>query len=364
MITLGVEEEYLLLDPATALPVPLADEVRAVAGIRALATREEVKPELLQAQLEVATPVCAELAEAGGHLLRLRHAVGAAAAEAGCRAIASGAAPLADALAVPVTPDPRYLQLRGQGRRLIEEQLVNGMHIHVSVPDRATGVAVLNRLRTWLPLLVAMAGNSPLWRGQDTGFASWRTVVYGRWPVSGPPPEFTDGADYDRRVNALVRAGAIGDTRQVYWHVRLSDRYPTVEVRCFDVQLTAEEAVMFAGIVRGLTATALREHADGVPHASCPPEMLSAANWHAARYGLGGRLVTPDGHCRPAGDLVAHLLDHITPALDEYGDTREVTSLLHRFLQHGEPATRQRQALASGGIQALVDLIGLHAGDG
>ncbi|MFD0381954.1 glutamate-cysteine ligase family protein [Streptomyces stramineus] len=139
------------------------------------------------------------------------------------------------------------------------------MHVHAAVPDRSAGVAVLNRIRLWLPVLVAMAGNSPLWRGEDTGFASWRTVIFGRWPVAGPPPAFADGPDYDRRVADLVSSGAIADTGQIYWQARLSEHYPTIEVRCFDVQLTVEDAVMFAGIVRALVATALREEDAGLP---------------------------------------------------------------------------------------------------
>ncbi|MEV4742832.1 glutamate--cysteine ligase [Streptomyces sp. NPDC049555] len=364
MITLGVEEEYLLLDPDRALPVPLSEQVQEIAGFGTVAEEGELRPELLQAQLEVATPVCRELSELGGHLLRLRHAAGAAAERAGCRAIASGAAPLCDSLAPEVTPKPRYLRLRDLAARLVDEQLVNGMHVHVSVTDRARGVSALNRLRPWLPLLVAMSANSPLWQGQDTGFASWRTVVFGRWPVSGPPPRFAGRTDYNRRVAALVAAGAIADTGQVYWQARLSDRYPTLEVRCFDVQLTADEAVMFAGLVRALVATGLRLEREGAPVPPCAHEMLCAANWHAARYGLQGRLIDTQGRQRPAGDLVCELVEHVTPALDEYGDTREVTSLLHRFLQQGNPAGRQRQALAEGGFPALLDLITLEGSAG
>jgi carboxylate-amine ligase len=357
MITVGVEEEYLLLDPVTALPVPVADGVRAAAGLAPIAEAREVQSELLQAQVEVATPVCGELHEVGGHLLRLRHAVAAAAQEVGCQVAACGAAPLRGTVPVPVTQSPRYLTMQIQARRLVDEQLINGMHVHAAVPDRQTGVAVLNRLRPWLPVLVAMGANSPFWEGHDTGFASWRTVVFGRWPVSGPPPLFDDGADYDRRVGLLVASGAVADPQQLYWQARLSERYPTIEVRCLDVQLDAEDAVMFAGIVRALVAAAIREEKAGVPPPPCPPELLHAANWHAARHGLGGTLIDPYGGSRRAGELVATLLDHIERELAEAGDTREVGSLVHRLLREGTPADRQRRAMAAGGITALTDLI-------
>ncbi|MEW1906339.1 MULTISPECIES: glutamate--cysteine ligase [unclassified Streptomyces] len=357
MITIGVEEEYLLLDPDTCLPVPLGDQVRASAGLQPLVEGSEVQSELLQAQVEVATPVCTDLEEVGGHLLRLRHALGMAAEKNGCLLAACATAPYREAAPVPVTRKARYLAMSSQAPQLVAEQLVNGMHVHAAVPDREMGVAVLSRIRVWLPVLVAMSANSPLWDGGDTGFASWRTVIFGRWPVSGPPPRFTSLADHEERVQSLLDTGIIADTGQLYWQARLSDRYPTVEVRCADVQLRADEAVMFAGIVRALVATAINEEKAGMPLPDCSPELLQASNWHAARHGLSGLLVDPEGRSRRAGDVMCALLEHITPALDESGDTREVTSLLHRLLQEGTSADRQRRALAEGGLPGLVELI-------
>ncbi|MCH0543306.1 glutamate--cysteine ligase [Streptomyces sp. MUM 203J] len=357
MITVGVEEEFFLVDPVTCLPVPLADEVRAAAGLGPVVDAAEVQPELLQSQVEVATPVCRDLDEVGGHLLRLRHALGTAAEKNGCRIVAAGTAPFREAAPVPVTESARYLAMRAQAPQLVAEQLVNGMHVHVGVPDRATAVGVLNRLRPWLPVLVAMSANSPLWDGHDTGFASWRTVIFGRWPVAGPPPHFAHLDDHDSRVRTLLDSGAITDTGQLYWQARLSDRYPTVEVRCMDVQLRADTAVMFAGMVRALVATSLRDELSGTPSPACPAERLQAANWYAARHGLSDLLMDPQGRCRRAGDVLCLLLDAVTPALEETGDTRAVTSLVHRLLQEGTPADRQRRALLEGGPAVLTDLL-------
>ncbi|MGW1071924.1 carboxylate-amine ligase [Streptomyces sp. NPDC002537] len=357
MLTLGIEEEYLLLDPATALPVPKAEQICAAVDLEPVVHEREIQAELLQAQVEVATPVCADLAEASRHLLRLRHAVSSAAKRAGCRIAACGTAPRTGLVPVPVTRKPRYLAMRTRAAQLVDEQLVNGMHVHIAIPDREMGVAVLNRVRPWLPVLVAMAANSPMWNGQDTGFASWRTVVYSRWPVSGPPPHFADLADYEERIEALFTAGAISDRGQLYWQARLSDRYPTIEVRCLDVQLRAEDAVMLAGVVRGLVATAIRDEKSGRRVPRCPPELLNAANWHAARHGLAGVLVDPEGRRRGADDVVCALLGHIGQALEEAGDDAQVSSLVHRLLRRGCPADRQRRVLAADGIRALTDLI-------
>ncbi|MEU5716961.1 glutamate--cysteine ligase [Streptomyces sp. NPDC020403] len=356
-VTIGVEEEYLLLDAETGLPVAAGEQVRAAAGTTAILGEDELRTELLQVQVEAATPVCEELQEVGGHLLRLRLALAAAAEAQGCRLAACGTPPLRGASSAPVTAEARYRAMRSQAPQLVAEQLVNGMHVHASVPDREVGVAVLNRLRGWLPVLVAMSANSPLWDGQDTGFASWRTVIFDRWPVSGPPPAFRDAADEAGRIETLLRSGIIGDTGQLYWQARLSDRYPTVEVRCCDVQLRADEAVMFAGIVRALVATAVQEAAAGTPAPGSHPEVLRAATWQAARHGLSGHLITATGERISAGDAVARLMEHITPSVDAAGDTREVTALVHRLLRQGTPADRQRRALVDGGLTAVTDLI-------
>lgn len=354
MITLGVEEEYLLLDQASGLPVSAAEEVCKAAGLQAALSSAEVQRELLRAQLEVATPVCESLDEVGGHLLRLRHALGEAAEQVGCRLVATAAAPYSMDGPIEITDTPRYRGLYQDAPQLVDEQLINGMHVHVGVPDRATGVAVLNQLRPWLPVLVAMSANSPFWRGRDTGFASWRTVVFGRWPVSGPPPAFAGASDYDRRVRALVTGGVIRDIRQIYWQVRLSERYPTVEVRASDVQLRVEDAVMLAGLVRGLAQTAIWNHEAGETVPRALPEVVAGAAWHAARYGLEGSLISTEGTPVSARDAARELLQHVRPALAEYGDLMEVSGLVEQVLSEGNGSHRQRRVLAESGSDGLV----------
>jgi carboxylate-amine ligase len=358
MATVGVEEEYLLVDPVTGIPVPYSEKVRIAADLACRMGEREVQCELLQSQVEVATPVCETLDEVGGHLLRLRHAMAAGAGTHGCRIAAVATPPLRDTHhPVAVTDHARYRAMLAQAPQLVAEQLVNGMHVHVAVPSREAGVQVLNRLRPWLPTLTAMSANSPLWDGHDTGFASWRTVIFSRWPVAGLPPVFENVEDYERRVRRLLDCGLISDTGQLYWQARLSDRYPTVEVRCPDVQLRVDDAVMLAGVVRALVETALAEAATDAPRPDRAPEFLRAAMWHATRHGLSGTLIDPGGTVRSAGDMVRALLRHIAAALEASGDTGRVTSLVHRFLRQGTGADRQRAAFAAGGPRAVIDLI-------
>ncbi|WP_217197925.1 carboxylate-amine ligase [Streptomyces buecherae] len=362
MATVGVEEEYLLVDRVTGQTAPHAKAVLSAAELEPLVAAEEVQLELLRAQVEVATPVCHTLAEAEGHLVRLRSAVAAAAREHGCGLLVSGTPPLPDDAPVAVTDEARYRAIQQQAPQLVGEQLVNGMHVHVAVPSRRVGVEVLNRVRVWLPTLIAMAANSPLWKGDDTGFASWRTIVFDRWAVGGMPPHFADEDDYAERVRRLLDTGVIRDVGQLYWQARLSERYPTVEVRSLDVQLRPHEAMLFAGLVRALVDTAMREAELGVAAPEASAEMLRLAVWQAARHGLSGDLIDPDGRRRAAGDVVRALLAHVTPALKEAGDTREVTNLAHRLLSEGTGADRQRRALAAGGLPAVVEMI-TAAGD-
>lgn len=357
MITLGVEEEYLLLDPGSGFPVSAADEVCKAAGLQPALESAEVQRELLRAQLEVATPVCQTLDEVGGHLLRLRDALGTAAEQAGCRLVATAAAPYSVDGPMEITDTPRYRGMYRTAPQLVDEQMICGMHVHVGIPDRPTGVAVLNQLRPWLPLLVAMSGNSPFWHGRDTGFASWRTVVFGRWPVSGPPPAFTDAAEYDRRVRALVTGGAIGDVHQIYWQTRLSERYPTIEVRASDVQLRVEEAVMLAGLIRALAQTAIWQHQAGQPAPRTLPEIVAAAGWHAARYGLDGTLIGIAGAPVAAPEAARALLQHVMPALVEHGDADQVAALVEHTLQEGNGSRRQRRVLAESGSEGLVNYL-------
>ncbi|WP_329372773.1 glutamate--cysteine ligase [Streptomyces sp. NBC_00669] len=356
--TLGVEEEFLLLDRETGLPAPRVGEVQAAAEREPGLRREEVDSELLQAQVEIATPVCSELDEAASHLVRYRRTVAAAARHAGCRLASTGAAPVADGPAVPVTATQRYRQIRADVARLVDEQLICGMHIHVAVPDREAGAAALGRLRPWLPVLVALGANSPFWEGRDTGFASWRTVVFGRWPVSGPPPFFSGAAHYEERVAALLATGVVADRHQLYWHARLSDEYPTLEVRAPDVQLDVESAVTIAGMARGLVATALREGRRGARPLDPPASVLQAAGWHAARRGLSADLVDPrTATPSSAAEVVGSLLERIAPALKEFGDAGRVNAGAQRLIRNGTGAARQRAAFARGGMDSLVDLI-------
>ena len=353
--TLGVEEEFVLLDPSTGATVSAGPDL-----VRMLDGEPGVQQELMQFQVETGTRVCTGLDDLGRDLVRLRRLAAAAAAHLGCRLVASGVAPYRTPGLAALTCQPRYQELARRYGPVVADAGTCACHVHVGVPSRDLGVQVLARLRPWLAPLLAVTANSPIADGHDTGWASWRYPIQSRWPTAVPPAVWPDAVAYDTAVRRLIGRGAALDERNVYFLARLSPRYPTVEVRVADVCLDAGTAVLAAGLIRALVATALAEARRGTPVAAAPAEQVAAALAAAARQGLDGAGVDPfTGQAVDAPTLRSRLLDHVYPALSDHGDTETVTRLLHRLDQRGTGAARQRALFTSAAskpafIQALA----------
>jgi carboxylate-amine ligase len=341
--TVGVEEEFLLVDAQSGA---VASRYAAVRDGIDPDLRELVCPEYHASQLEAATPVCRSMEDLHAHLVRVRRAAAAAAERAGVRLLAVGTA-VQDTGEPPVSPSDRYRLMADEFGALGATPGLCGCHVHVAVPDRDEAVQVCNHLRPWLPLLQAITANSPFYAGRDTGHASWRSVLWGCWPSTGPTPYFASAADYDRTVAALMGTGVMLDEAMVYWYARPSASYPTVEVRVGDVCLTAGEATLVAGLIRALVASALEEVRAGRPAPVVPEYVLRAAHWRAARDGLDGEAIDlAAGGTRPAWELLDDLVGRLWPALSEHGDLPMVTDLLARLRADGCGATRQRRTAA------------------
>lgn len=363
--TFGVEEEYFLLDPATATLMPVAEPVLERARRRATETAGRtgwsLNHELLQHQVEIATPVCISAAELEADLRWMRSYLAVAAWREGAVLAPIGTPPIDTVVdAKLITVDHRYRKLQKRMPELVREELVCGMHVHVGVPSRAVGVTVLNRLRPWMHVLLALAANSPLWGGGDSGFASWRTLQMQRWPLHGVPPPFATVIDYESHVAGLARQRVITDRGQLYWCSRLSERYPTVEVRVPDVQLTVAESSMIATLIRALVARAMRDMADGQPEPVISQETVEHACWLAARHGTSEDLLDLTGQrdgttCRPAAWMLDQLVDLVGGgALQE--DMEYVLPRLDRAVVDGG-AARQRAAMSDRGTAGLIDLL-------
>ncbi len=349
--TLGVEEEYHLVDLETGA---LADAPQVV---RAAAARlgPQAQGEISTAQLEVATPVSTSLAELRGHLRALRRAVAEVAAEDGVGVLAAGTHPTAHWGEQRLSDGERYRHLHERWGLLALQQLIAGCHVHVGVPDPDLAVQVLDRLRPDLPVLLALSASSPFWEGTDTGYASYRTQWFARWPVTGMPEAFGDRAAYDATVAALVRAGVADDASHLYWDVRPSTRYPTVEVRVADTMPRLDDVVLHAGLARALVQRAAARALDGRPAPALRPEVARAARWRAARWGLEGQLLDArSGELVPAADLVRALLDRLRDTLAASGDLDEVGALATDALRRGTSAAAQRAVHAGTGDLAQV----------
>ncbi len=342
-ITVGVEEEFVLLDPSTGTAVLAGPDL-----VRMLGGEPGVQQELMRFQVETGTGVCTGLDDVGRELVRLRRLAAEAAARLGCRLVASGVAPYRTPGLAAVTGQPRYRELARRYGPVVADAGTCACHVHVGVPSRDLGVQVLARLRPWLAPLLAVTANSPIADGHDAGWASWRYTIQARWPTAVPPAVWPDAAAYDTAVRRLIGCGAALDERSVYFLARLSPRYPTVEVRVADVCLDVNTAVLAAGLTRALVATALAEARRGTPVATVPARQVAAALTAAARQGLAGAAVDPfTGQAVDAPVLRSRFLDHVHPALTEHGDTETITRLLHRLEDRGTGADRQRALFTS-----------------
>jgi glutamate---cysteine ligase / carboxylate-amine ligase len=343
----GVEEELMLVDPESG-------KLTAVSQSAVLANEadEEVGEELFLQQIETSTPPCEDAEEVLAALRAGRRAVGEASAAAGARAVAM-ATPVLPVDDEDFTPTPRYRKIQAEFGEMARQALACGMHMHVEVASDEEAVRVVDGVRPWLPLLVALASNSPYWHGRDTSHASWRSQVWGRWPTAVASQPFVDVAGYRAVCEQMIAWGGAIDNAQLYFGVRLAEQFPTVEIRVADVCTEVDDAVLVAILARALVATAAIDRS--------PPtwrgDLLRVAEWRAARHGVSADLVHPI-----TGTLVAPrvafeaAVDWARPALEEADDLELVLDSFERLLARGNGAVRQRRAYeASGSLRSVVE---------
>lgn len=356
--TLGVEEEFQIIDPRT---FALSADVERILPRARTVLGEAVQYELILSQIEIATPVCRTLAEVRTALTRLRGELIAAAGAVGRRIAAAGTHPFSPWYQQPITPKDRYQALVQDFRRLIKEQVIFGCHVHVGVNDRDVALDVMNRARLWLSPLLALSANSPFSEGADTRYASFRTGLWWTSPLAGPPPFFPSRQAHDGFIQTLVTTRSEEDSSRIYWDIRLPDRYETIEFRVMDVCLTIDEAVMIAGLIRALVRTCYEESLRQVAVPAVHAELLRVANWRAARYGLEGELIDVCAQrAVPAGELIKRLLTLLRPALEAEGDWAYISEQVTRTLKYGNGAMRQRAVFARTGnvtdvVQYIID---------
>lgn len=348
MRAFGIEEEYFLIDPVTCRPSPVDSGLRReLLQVKVPGTMLDT--ELMACQIEVVTEICSEAGQAQQALFERRLALSKICARHGYELFAAGTPPRLPEVRL-VSEVLRYQELQEFVPGIVRDHYVSGLHVHIGIESPAMGVRMMNHLRFYLPMLAAVAANSPLWEGAYSGFDSWRTIHYRRWSIAGIPPVFQGAQDYEQHRQSLLKSGALLDVGHIGWAVRLSERHPTVEIRVADSQMTAQESVGFALLVRALAEMAEEGIRRG-PH----DELLELELWMAAKCGLSvpfDSVLELEKVDQPR--ILEHLLAAASPALERSGDEVAVHSWFELLKDAGNGAQRQKRSFERAGVEAVV----------
>jgi carboxylate-amine ligase len=339
--TLGVEEEYMLLDAGTFDLVQHVDTVLAAVSGHPLET--QINAELMQSVLEIATPVCRTAGDVRRELLQLREYVAGVARENGMRLGSAGTHPFSLFERQRITARDRYRALVDQLQYVARRELIFGMHVHVAVDDPDKAIQVVSGLLPQLAPLLALSASSPFWRGEPTGLASSRQMIFAAFPRSGPPPRFRDYADYAEVVGQLERTGCIADYTHIWWDIRPHPRLGTIEIRVCDAVTRVEDAVAIAAYCQALVKQLSERYDAGSEIPSFHRILTSENKWLGARYGLDAPvmdLATGRRNRIPVAQLVRRTLREIEPHARELGSERELEGI-HELLERGNGAERQ-----------------------
>lgn len=352
-VRIGAEEEFHVLDVESGRLVPRADTLLGRLGGPGFSR------ELQQTAVESNSRVHDTLDALFTDLSATRRRLDAVASSSGLAVVAAGTVPLARVTSRAVTADPRFRQMADDYRQVADEQLICSAQVHVDVPDRDTAVRAMCLVSPWLPPLLALSASSPFWLGTDTGYASWRTMLWQRWPTAGPAGCYGSAAEYDAAMDELIGSGVISDTGMLYHDVRPSAHQPTLELRVCDACPRTETVALIAGLFRALVLDARHRLERGTePVCDGHHEWLRAATWRAARSGLEGRLVDPaTRRGAPAPVVLRRMLHRLRPALEESGDFATVRTLLEEALTTGSAAHRLRRTAEDEDLLAGVDLL-------
>ena len=338
--TIGIEEEYLLVD---AHGFALAEAPKALMEAATKELGEQASPEFLRCQIEVGTRKCANIAEARADLARLRQAVAKLAAEHGLAPIAASCHPVADWKDQQTTEKDRYLSLRRDLGGVAERMLISGMHVHIGLDDDDLRIDLMNQFAYFLPHLLALSASSPFWQGRDTGLASYRLTVFDNLPRTGLPARFESWAEYRRAVELLVGCGLVEDATKIWWDVRPAHRFPTLEVRICDVCPRLDDAIAIAALVQAILRMLWRLRASNQRWRLYDPFLIRENRWRAQRYGPREGLIDfGRGTLVPFDVLLEELLGLVAEDLDALGSTADAAGA-RDILLRGTGAELQRQ---------------------
>jgi carboxylate-amine ligase len=353
--TIGIEEEFQLIDPDTRDlregVTEMLDSGREVLG-------EQIKQEMFQTMVEVGTEICRTIDEARDQVLHLRRTVADLAQERGLRVVAAGTHPFAHWDDLAITVDERYIELEKLLQQIARSIAVHGLHVHVGLEDRDLGIEIMNEARYFLPHMLALSTNSPFWEGRDTGLKSYRTVIWGRMPRSGIPDTFASWDEYQRFVNILIKTNSIDEPKKIWWDIRPHPKFSTLEFRVCDMPTRVDHTLALAALFQAIVAKLawLRSRNLGFRH--YPRALIMENRWRAMRYGVDGKLIDL-GKVEevPMRDLASELLDFVDDVVDDLG-SRATLETIREIAETGTGADAQLAVYReTGDLRAVVDYL-------
>ncbi|HEX9732000.1 MAG TPA: carboxylate-amine ligase [Thermoanaerobaculia bacterium] len=352
-LTLGIEEEYQIIDPETR---ELKSYIQEFLEQGRVVLQDQIKQEFLQSQVEVGSHICRDVAEVRTEVVRLRRSICDLAAENGLAVAAASTHPFSSWWQQDVTVGERYTQLRTDMAELARRMLIFGMHVHVGIEDKEMMIDVMNQARYFLPHLLALTTSSPFWEGRDTGLKSYRTVIFESLPRTGLPPSFSSWADYQEFVDTLVKTRCIDEPTKIWWDVRPHPKFPTLEFRVCDICTRIDEAVCLTALVLSIVTKLIKLRLDNRSWRAYRHHLITENKWRAVRYGIDGKLLDLGKKQEvPFHTLALELLEFVDDVVDGL-ECRAEVEYVHKILAGGTSADRQRAVFErTGDVKAVVD---------
>ncbi len=355
MFTLGIEEEFQIIDPVSR---DLKSHIEEILEEGKIILRENIKPEMHQSVVEVGTDICQNVQDARREVSKLRKTLSGLAHNNGLRIAAAGTHPFARWDAQKITDHVRYHEIVEDMQQVARANLIFGLHVHVGMPDRETAIQVMNTARYFLPHIFALSTNSPFWKGRDTGFKSYRIKIFERFPRTGIPDIFESLSDYEDYIKLLMKTNCIDNPKRVWWDIRLHPFFDTLEWRVCDIPMRVDETIALAALMQAVTAKLYKLFKQNLGFRIYKTRLLNENRWRAARYGIHGRLIDFGKQEEvPLVDLVEELLDFVDDEVDELGSRKEI-NYIREIIKMGTGADRQKKVWEeTKDINAVVDLI-------
>jgi carboxylate-amine ligase len=354
--TLGIEEEFQTVDPATRdLRSHIHTEI-IEKGKKQL--RERVKPEMHQSVVEVGTGICKNIKEAKAEVFELRRTVVQLAEENGLRLAAAGTHPFADWTTQGIFPDERYQSIVEDMQQVARANLIFGLHVHIGIDDREATIHLMNAARYFLPHLLALSANSPFWLGRNTGLMSYRCKVFDKFPRTNIPDYFQSYGEYENFVNLLIKTRCIDNAKRIWWDIRPHPFFGTLEVRVCDIPMRADETIALAALMQAVIVKLYKLYESNMGFRLYRRALIMENKWRASRYGLQGNLIDFGKQVEvPARDLTQELLQFVDGVLDEL-DSREEVEYVRKIVEVGSGAERQLRVYEeTHSLQSVVDYI-------